>query len=367
MAHQVGQALLHVFDLRQGGVFLARAAVKGQGAHRGHHHRGVRGQPRRPALDVQELFRAQVAAEARLGDHIIRQGQGHAGGDDGIAAVGDIGEGTAVHQRRRAFQGLHQIGLHRVLEQGAHGPGGLEILGGDGGSFKGITHHDALQPLLQVGKVVCQAEHRHDFAGHGDIEAVFPGRAVAAAAQTVHHIAQLPVVHVHAALPGNPPGIDSQGVALMNVIVQHGRQQVAGGGNGVEIAGEVQVDVLHGGHLSLSAAGGAALQAEYRAQRGLPQGRHGVFADFPQAVGEADAGGGFALAGGGGGNGRYQNQLALFAAVGGQGQLGLVFAVEFDGFRVDAGRGGDFANVLQGGSPGDFNIGKIRHGTEHLT
>jgi hypothetical protein len=49
------------------------------------------------------------------------------------------------------------------------------------------------------------------------------------------------------------------------------RQQVVRQRNGVEVAGEVQVDVLHRHHLRVAAAGRAALHAEHRAQRGLAQ------------------------------------------------------------------------------------------------
>ena len=65
--------------------------------------------------------------------------------------MGDVGKGTAVDEGRSAFQGLHQVGLQRVLQQGGHGPGGLQIAGGDGLVIVGVAHHDAAQPLLQIG------------------------------------------------------------------------------------------------------------------------------------------------------------------------------------------------------------------------
>lgn len=68
--------------------------------------------------------------------------------------------------------------------------------------------------------------------------------------------------------------------------------------DGVEVPGEVEVDVLHGDHLGIAASGGPALHAEHRPQGRLPQGGHGVFADFPQAVRQAHGGGGFPLPGG---------------------------------------------------------------------
>ena len=55
------------------------------------------------------------------------------------------------------------------------------------------------------------------------------------------HVSQRTVVHVLTALPLHLAGIDAQGVALLDVIVQQRRQQVVGGGDGVEIAGKVQI------------------------------------------------------------------------------------------------------------------------------
>ena len=70
---------------------------------------------------------------------------------------------------------------------------------------------------------------------------IFPHRAVRFASQAHHDIAQNPIVHVFASLPHHLTGIDSQLIALLNVIVQKGRQQIIGRGDGVEIPGEMQV------------------------------------------------------------------------------------------------------------------------------
>ncbi len=60
----------------------------------------------------------------------------------------------------------------------------------------------------------------------------------------------------------------AEAFALLQVVIQHGAAQVVGRGHGVNIAGEVQVDVLHGQHLGVSAAGGAAFDAEHRTEEG---------------------------------------------------------------------------------------------------
>ena len=178
--------------------------------------------------------------------------------------MGDVCEGAAVDEGGGTLQRLDQIGLEGVPQQGGHGPGGLEIPGGDGLAVEGIAHDDPGQPGLEVRDGAGQAQHRHDLRGGGDVEAVFPGNAVVLAAQASHDGAQLAVVHVQHPAPHYLLGVQAQGVALEDVVVHHGREKVVGGGDGVEVAGEMEVDVLHGDHLGIAAAGGTALDTEHR-------------------------------------------------------------------------------------------------------
>ena len=257
------------------------------------------------------------------------------------------------------LEGLDQVGVDGVLEQGGHGAGRADLPGGDRLAVVGVGADDAGQPLLQIVQAGGQAEHRHHLAGDGDVKAVLPGGAVGLAAQTVHDEAELTVVHVHAALPGDAAGVDVQRVALLDAVVDHGSQQVIGGADGVDVAGEVEVDVLHGHHLGVAAAGGAALDAKDGAERGLAQAEHGLFAQSAEGVGQAHAGGGLALAGGGGADGGDQDQLALPAALLGQTMvdLGLIAAVGDDVGVVEAKARGDLGDGAQGGFLRDLDIG----------
>ena len=360
VAEQVGQAGLQGGQVLLAQLGLGAAAVVLQGPDGGHQHHRVGLQARQAALDIQKLLRAQVGAEAGLGDHVVPHLEGHPGGHDGVAAVGDVGEGAAVDEGGGALQGLDQVGLDGVLEQGGHGPLGLEIVGGNGSSGAGVGNHHAAQPGLQIRQAAGQAEHRHDLRGHGDVKAVLPGHAVDLAAQAADDIAQLPVIHVHAALPGDAPHVDVQLVALLNVVVQHGGQQVVGRADGVEVAGEVEVDVLHGHHLGVAAAGGATLHAEHRAQGGLPQGHHGVLAQPAHPVRQAHGGGGLALPRRGGVDGRHQDQLAVgpVRPVGKQLQvdLGLVLSIVLQVLLVHPGHRRDVPDGLHGTGLCDLNI-----------
>src|SRR5699024_3155777 len=175
-----------------------------------------------------------------------------------------------------------------------------------------ITDNDPAQSCLQVVDIAGQTQYCHDLGGNGDVVAVLTGHAVGSSAQAVHHVSQLTVVHIHASSPGDLSGIDVQLVALENMVVQHGCQQVVGCADGMEVAGEVQVNILHGNNLCIAAACSAALYAEYRSQGGLTKGNHHVLAQLLHTVCQTNGGSGLTFSGGSGVNGGNQDQLAVF-------------------------------------------------------
>jgi hypothetical protein len=137
----------------------------------------------------------------------------------------------------------------------------------------------------------------------------------------------------------------------LEVVVDERGEQVVGLLDGAEVAGEVQVDVLHGHHLRVAATGRAALHAEHRTERWVRAAPPWLFLPSLFSLREADAGGGLAFAGGRGAHGGDQDQLALrhlllIDEV--EGELGLGAAVGLDALRVDAellADGGRWASV----------------------
>ena len=234
-------------------------------------------------------------------------------------------------------------------------------MGGDGLAGTAVAHNHLGQAGLHVHQIGGQAQHSHDLRGHHDVEAVLAGHAGGLAAQAAGDMAQLAVVHVHHPLPGDLTGVDVQGVALLDVVVDQGGQQVVGDADGVEVAGEVEVDVLHGDDLGIAAAGRAALHAEHGAQGGLTQTDDGLLADLVQGVGQTHRGGGLALAGGGGADGGYQDQLGLPGQVlqSMDVHLSLIVAVVLQVFGTDADFGGDFFDGKHSGLLGDFNVSHV--------
>ncbi len=99
------------------------------------------------------------------------------------------------------------------------------------------------------------------------------GTPVELAAEADDDLAQGAVADVDDPRPGDREGVDVERVAVVEVVVEEARGEVVRGADGVDVAGEVEVEVLHGDDLAVAAAGGAALDAEDRAQRGLADAR----------------------------------------------------------------------------------------------
>ena len=106
--------------------------------------------------------------------------------------------------------------------------------------------------------------------------------------------------------------------------------------DGVEVAGEMQVDVFHRDYLGIAAAGCAALDTEAGPERGLPQTDDGAPTQSIQRIAKPNGGGGFTLTGRRRADGCHQNEVAIGAVLQAldvlKRQLGLEVAVGFQVF-----------------------------------
>ena len=333
-----------------------------QGTHRRDHDGHVGPQAGLAALDVDELLRPQVGAETGLGDDDVGQPQPGAGRHHRAAAVGDVGERAAVHEGGGALERLHQVGRQRVAEQGRHRAVRTQVARGDRLRRAVVADDDVADAALEVGPRLGQAEDRHQLGGHHDVEAVLAGEAVGVTAHGHDDLAQGAVVGVEHALPRHAAHVDVELVAVVDVVVDEGREQVVGRGDRGEVAGEVQVDVGHRHDLAPAAAGRTALHAEDGSHGRLAQAGDRAVAQAVERVGEPDGGGRLALARRGRGQRRDQDQLAE-GAVGQGGEvadvdLRLVVAVGHQVLLGDPQRlVRDLADGPQDGGVGDLDVG----------
>ncbi len=381
--------------------------------HGRHQHHRVGDAAGIAAFDVKEFLHAHVRAKAGLGHDVVRQLQGDHVGNDGAVAVRDIGKRSGVHQHGRAFQRLHQVGLDSVFHQHGQRASHAQVVRGDG--LLAATLPDNNPPDARAH--ICQAggkrQNRHQFARDGNIVIGVELKAFFFRPLPDGNPAQHAVVHVHAAPPGDRGRVNIQpcearpffraqllGVAFRNpqlfqagvhpnrkaalAVLVHGAQavkerpvalaglmkharvncrgkQVVGSRNGVDVPGQMQVEVFHRDDLRIPAAGRPALDAKGGTLRRLADaGEHALPQVRAQRLAEADGRGGFALAQGGRCDGGDVNifsvRYVLQPLQHVQFYFRLVIPIKLDFIRQQSGFFGHLRNGLQHGRLRDINV-----------
>jgi len=108
-------------------------------------------------------------------------------------------------------------------------------------------------------------------------------------------MAQGPVVDVQDPGPGDGALVDVELITVVQVVVDHRRQEVVGGGDGVEVAGQVQVHPLGRQDAGAPGAAGPALDAEGGPHGRLAQGEDGLLSQTSEPLSQSDGRGGLAL------------------------------------------------------------------------
>ena len=177
-------------------IFLFDAAMHLERPDGGDDDDAGRLQTRLAALDVDELLRAEIGTEARFRDDIVGELERRGGGNDRIAAMGDVGERTAMDEGRRAFQRLHQVRRNRLLQKRRHGAVCLDVPAADRLAVAGIGDDDIAEPFPQIIEVLGETKDRHDFGRDRDVEARLARIAVGGATERADDLAQGTVVHI---------------------------------------------------------------------------------------------------------------------------------------------------------------------------
>ena len=235
-------------------------------------HDGVGAEVAEPADDVEELLHAHVRAEAALGDDVVGELQGDPVGDDRVVAVRDVRERTAVHERRLALERLHEIRLDRLLQQHGHRAGGPKLLGGDRLAVVGMLP-TVIAPSRRRRSWRSEATAAIAITSDAAVmsKPVWRGIAVRLAAEPDRNVAQRAVVDVDAAAPADRQGVDAELVPVQDVRLEHRGEQVVRRADRVDVAGEVEVQILHRHDLRVAATGRAALDPEHGPERRLAQ------------------------------------------------------------------------------------------------
>ena len=269
-------------------LFLFHASVMLQRSYRRNDNDRIRLHSAHPAFNVQELLRSEIGAESGFRNDIIRQLARHFCRNHRVTSVSNIRKRSAVNERRRSFQCLHQIRFQRILQKRRCGSLRVKLSRRHRLIIICISDNNRSQTLLQIRNISRETQDGHNFACHRDIKSVLPRSSVRFSAQSVHYKTELTVIHIHTALPGNLSRVDPERVPLLNMIVQHRRNQIIRRPDCVEIPCKVQIDILHRYNLRIAASGGAALDSEHRTERRFPKCYKDILSDFPKAVRKTD-------------------------------------------------------------------------------
>ncbi len=219
MLHEVRKASFECLEILFVEIGLRNPAMMLEGTHGGDYDTGIGPETCHATGDVTELLSTEIRAEAGFRDDVIAKLHRRLRRYDGIAAMGDVGEGPPMYQSWIVLERLHEVGVDRVFEQRCHGPFSPEVMGGHRLAIIGVGDDHAAEARFEVGKISRQTKDGHDLGGHGNVKAVLPRHAIRYAAEAIDYLAKLAVVHVHCALPDNAARINPELVSLLYMVV----------------------------------------------------------------------------------------------------------------------------------------------------
>ncbi|CAI8390752.1 MAG: Uncharacterised protein [SAR116 cluster bacterium MED-G04] len=142
--------------------------------------------------------------------------------------MGNVGERAAMNKGWVVFQGLHQIGLHRLLEQNGHRTISLDIAAIDRAAITAIGNDDIAKPLFKIIEIGGEAQNGHDLGRNGDIKPGFTGKTVGDTAEVADDLAKRTIVHIQHTPERHTPDVNFLLIAPVDVIIQHRGEEVMG-------------------------------------------------------------------------------------------------------------------------------------------
>lgn len=196
--------------------------------------------------------------------------------------------------------------------------------GGDRTAVPRDANDDCIETVAEIGPAGGQPENGHDLRCGGNHETRLTVCPIALQTESNADTAKGAVVYVECARPRDLRRIEVQCVAMEEVGVDHGGQQVMCGSDGVKVAVEMQVDLLAGFHLRETASGCPAFEAEDRPQRWFAGSDDGFVAHAFEGLGQSNGNNRLAFSGNGGRGRRNKDELAADR----KGRIGEYFELE---------------------------------------
>ena len=216
--------------------------------------------------------------------------------------MGYIRKRTAVDKCRCSLECLYKIWFNSIHQQDRYRSGYTKIAHGEWLVVERYTENHVLNTPTEISLTVSKTQCGHDFAGRSNIKARLCRQAVGCVSKTSDDITQAAVVDIQDTFPQNLFQCKSLAAMLVDIVVQQSCYHVVRTRDGMEVTGEVEIDLLHRDHLGITAAGSPTLHAETRSETRLAQGEYRAFSNAVECHGESDADGRFTDSGTCGGN-----------------------------------------------------------------
>ena len=311
MAVEVCETTLKALGIWQLNLLLVYATMHLESESRSNQDGQIWFEARLTTLDVEELLSTQIGTKASLGNCVVRPRHSHTGCDDGVTSVSNICEWSTVNNHWMVLGGLNEVWMDGILEQSHHRASHTKVLNGEWGVIVAHTKHNATNASIEVVDVACETQDCHNLRCRGDIEASLGRYSVDRATKSRHDKSQRAVVDVEHTTPHHLLQAYLLRAVVVEIVVEQSGNKVVSRGDGVEVASEVEVDILRRQYLGVTASSSTTLHTEARAQRRLTQSDDGTLADAIESHTKTNADGGLTHTSLGGCDGGNEDEVAL--------------------------------------------------------
>ena len=223
------------------------------------------------AFNVIELLCTEICTESCLCNSIVAILKSSSCSHDGIAAMSNVGKRTAMNKCRCSLCCLNQIWLQSIEKESYDTATYTHILYGKWLVVLGDAQKDIIDTATKIINACCETHDSHNLRSWRNIETRLCLDAVLIS-YTGDDAAETTVVYVHHAAPENLLQLESLCLVLETVVIQKGSNHVVGLCNGMEIASEMEINLIHRQNLGVTATCGTTLHAKAWTERWFAQG-----------------------------------------------------------------------------------------------
>ena len=123
-----------------------------ESAHRRDNDDGIGTKLRQAALDVKELFSAEVGTESCFRHDEVCKLQRKFRRHNAVAAMRNVGKRSAMNKDWRAFKRLNDVRLDRILKEQRQRTRNTDFIRTNGTAAAAVADDNAAEPLLHIRK-----------------------------------------------------------------------------------------------------------------------------------------------------------------------------------------------------------------------